>query len=321
MSDRFDDLLFGAVDSATQAAHASGAAAARKRGKRRRNHQILAASALSLALLVGVSGIASASLGGSNREATASTTLAVPPSRTASPGTGASLSPAGGASSSVTIPASTSPLSSATAATPQWLAAADVPFAQAMRWTAEQSQTLSGSAAQNLLTVPYPCVTGDVQSGGFETVVVDAQSLRIRQFVSQGVALGNGAWAAPTAFQAYYSYANDAAALSAFQRIGDDISVCSSPDAGTTQNTKRILVKTAYFTASTRTSFSYILRLRDSQDVPAEVDGNYAAASDYHAYVAIQGDVLEIVEVQGAPAISSPPNDPAILAYIAGLLG
>jgi hypothetical protein len=74
MSERFDDLLSGVVDSAGRAAREPGADAARKRGRQRRNRQRVAASTLSVALLGVAGGVAAVNVHGSNGVPTAPVT-------------------------------------------------------------------------------------------------------------------------------------------------------------------------------------------------------------------------------------------------------
>lgn len=169
MSERFDDLLSGAADFAAGAAREPGASAARERGRKRRNHQRLAASALSLALLGGVGGIAAVSVGHgggtpvANSTASTSPTVSVWPSVSASPSTkptssatpsmtGTRTTPTGSASA----PAATTTKSGSSAGTSQspptvtdpatyvagaWLAASRMPLAQpgVTTWTTDSN--------------------------------------------------------------------------------------------------------------------------------------------------------------------------------------
>lgn len=169
MSERLNDSLSKAADFAACAAREPGAAAARKRGRKRRNHQRLAASALSLALLGGVGGIAAVSVGHgggapvANSTASASPTVSVEPSISASPSTSLSSTPtpsATGTRTAPTVPASGpagtttqggsgngTSQSSPTVTDPDtyvagaWLAAGQLPLAQpgVTTWDPDQS--------------------------------------------------------------------------------------------------------------------------------------------------------------------------------------
>jgi hypothetical protein len=255
MSDRFDDLLFGAVDSAAQAAHAPGAAAARKRGKRRRNHQRLAASALSLALLGGVSGIASASLDGSNRVPTANATAAAPISSTASPSTGASLSPAG-TSSSGTIPASTPPSSQASVPSPAkyvpgaWISSAQMPFARTgyTTWVWQQAVGTSlGNDVYELTVAQYKQVAvcnssrgGSALGDGLATGLAGAQ-FRTYSASDSGKIWPDGTIPAYASQFALF-YLDAAAASAAMNALSADFTACAAEASGANPATGTTIV-------------------------------------------------------------------------------
>ncbi|HTJ68025.1 MAG TPA: hypothetical protein VL551_10880 [Actinospica sp.] len=144
MSDRFDDLLSGVVDTATDAAREPGAAAARKRGRQRRNHKRLAASTLSVVLLGAIGGVAAVSVHNTNgvpaahvtgtavatsAPATPSPTVTVTSSPSSTPTTGASSPSSTAGSTTATSGASTTVVNPAQYVANAWLNASQMPLA------------------------------------------------------------------------------------------------------------------------------------------------------------------------------------------------
>ncbi|MBR7835318.1 hypothetical protein KDL01_18740, partial [Actinospica durhamensis] len=178
MSENFDELLSGVVDSAGGAARKPGAEAARKRGRQRRSRQRLAASALTVAVLGGAGTVAAFSLqyngssgkvpaADSSRSAVATVTSASPspsPSFSASTApTAPTTSPTTGvatASTTTSAPTTSSPSTSQTlwSALPTgWLSPSQVPLDGTLRWTGGGSSTvLSGVALMSQSPILYP---------------------------------------------------------------------------------------------------------------------------------------------------------------------
>jgi hypothetical protein len=127
MSERFGDLLSGVVDSAATAARKPGAAAARERGRQRRNRR-LGAVALSLALLGGAGSMAGVSLSGAPA---ANSTPATSRGGSGGPSVGVSSKASPGVTVSAGSHSSGGAVSPGTYVGGAWLSATQMPFAQA----------------------------------------------------------------------------------------------------------------------------------------------------------------------------------------------
>lgn len=324
MSDRFNDLLSGVVDSAASAAREPGAEAARKRGRQRRNHQRLAASTLSLALLGVVGGVAAVTMNGSTGVPTAHASGTATPAVTDSPSPMPSMSSSPSATASgipgTGTPSATSPSTAVTSSaavvvSESWLTAGQVPFDSTMNWVGGSVEHCTGQLSFNSAYMSGCVQLADPGMGHAATKMDDVT------FASRGVPIGNGAWEPPMASQQFYTYASVAQAQSAFtyitQQIRDeDAAYDQSYDTTTNLQTVSTTTVTAQFTGA----MAIDAKLRDTQGNPTELDGNPSPASDRHYFFAVKGNVLEVVAIRGGPSVSDTSNDTAILQTVADAL-
>lgn len=328
MSEDFDELLSGAVDSAANAARKPGAAVARKRGGQRRTRQRLAASTLAIALLGGVGSVAAVSLGHTARTpvVSATGTASVPPSPTGSASTGpspslsstpsTSSSPTGSPNSTSTSSGTTGPTGS-TSATETWLTASQVPFDSAMNWIAGSPSSCAGT---ELVFMPY--YAGGCSEHTDAGAPHPATKMDTLILSSTGAPTGDGAWIAPAAAQTFYTYPSAADAQSAYdyytQSIRDEDAQFKG---GTAINTGLPLVSTTTVTAQTADAMAIDHTLRDSHGTPAQVDGNPGGYSDVHFFFAVKDDVLEVLQISGGPSVSVTSQDSSTLATVVSALG
>ncbi|HEV2637478.1 MAG TPA: hypothetical protein VGX23_20165 [Actinocrinis sp.] len=134
----------------------------------------------------------------------------------------------------------------------------------------------------------------------------------VNQFRANGQPAEVGAWVIPGVFQSYFSYPNSADARASYNEILQDVSTCSTPDGDA--------VRKATKTESLDNGFAYFETLRNADGTPAESVGNYSNGSDYHNYVVIVGDVVEVVMVTGGPSVDSTSQDKATLALMTSAL-
>ena len=328
MSEDFDELLSGAVDSAANAARKPGAAVARKRGGQRRTRQRLAASTLAIALLGGVGSVAAVSLGHTARTpvVSATGTASVPPSPTGSASTGpspslsstpsTSSSPTGSPNSTSTSSGTTGPTGS-TSATETWLTASQVPFDSAMNWIAGSPSSCAGT---ELVFMPY--YAGGCSEHTDAGAPHPATKMDTLILSSTGAPTGDGAWIAPAAAQTFYTYPSAADAQSAYEYYTQSV---RDEDAqfkgGTAINTGLPLVSTTTVTAQTADAMAIDHTLRDSHGTPAQVDGNPGGYSDVHFFFAVKDDVLEVLQISGGPSVSVTSQDSSTLATVVSALG
>jgi hypothetical protein len=332
MSEDFDDLLSGAVDSAANAARKPGAAVARKRGGQRRARQRLAALTVAVVLLGGVGSAAAVSLGHTARTPIVSATGTA--SASPSPAGSVSISPSAGSNPTATPSQSLSQSSSPTGspgtstspgttgspnsavAVETWLTASQLPFDSAMNWIAGSPNSCAGSL-----------VFESIYAGGCSEHTVPgaahpATKMDTLIFSSTGVPTGDGAWIAPTASQTFYTYPNAADARSAYQYFTEQIRDEDAGFAGgIAVNTGLPLVSTTIITVQTESSVASDHTLRDSHGNPAQVDGNPGGYSDVHFFFAVNGDLLEVLQISGGPSVSDASHDGSTLATVRSALG
>jgi hypothetical protein len=344
MSEDFDDLLSGAVESAAGAARKPGAAVARKRGGQRRTRQRLAASTLAVALLGGVGSVAAVSLGHSGR--TPTVTVTGTPSPSPSPTGSASTSPSPSLSPSPSMsptrtqtqsstpawsqgtdtntwPGTASSTGSVTSASENWLTASQLPFGSAMNWDAGSPNFCSGSSLIFAATyfggcsehtdpgAPHPATKMD-------TLIFSPSGAATPTSTSTGGTI----WLAPVAVQTYYAYANAADAQSAYQYITQAIRDEDAQYKGSIAvNTGLPLVSTTTVTSQTADSIAMDDTLRDTHGNPADTDGNYGGYSDFHFFFAVKGDLIDVLQFSGGPSISDNSQDGSTLAAVVTALG
>lgn len=334
MSEDFDDLLSGAVDSAADAARKPGAAVARKRGGQRRTRQRLTALTVAVVLLGGVGSAAAVSLGHTGRTpivsatGTASASPSSAGSVSAGPSTGStptstpsrSLSSSSSPSSTGSPGTSTSPgitgSPNSAVAVETWLTASQLPFDSAMNWIAGSPTSCTGSLIFGSI---YPGGCSEHTDPGAPHPATRMDTLI---FTSTGVPTGDGAWIAPTASQTFYTYRNAADARSAYQYFTEQIRDEDADFVGDIAiNTGLPLVSTTIITVQTESSVASDHTLRDSHGNPAQLDGNPSGYSDVHFFFAVNGDLLEVLQISGGPSVSDASHDGSTLATVRGALG
>lgn len=197
------------------------------------------------------------------------------------------------------------PDSSATPTAPgAWLTADQLPFAATMHWEPEGVQAFTGSTMG--LPVVWACQTSD------GTAIEDAKTVLVNQYRANGQPAEVGAWVAPIVFQSYYSFPNSTVAHAMYSDILHDLSTCSTPDGDT--------VRKATKTESMDNGFAYVETLRNADGTPAQEEGNYNNGSDYHTYVVVVGDFVDILMVTGGPSVDSTSQDKATLALMTSAL-
>lgn len=122
----------------------------------------------------------------------------------------------------------------------------------------------------------------------------------------------------PSATQEINTYSSVAAAQAAYQAIEKDAANCSKADFENVDGVASTEVATT--TASITDGFAYTDVLRTDQGRPAQVNGNYSAASDYHVYVVLSGNRVEVVYLAGGPAVDDARRDAAALGVLAAAL-
>ncbi|MBR7831718.1 DUF4232 domain-containing protein [Actinospica durhamensis] len=308
MSERFDDLMAGLVDSA--GAHsAPGPALARKRGRQRRTRQRLAASTLSLALLGTAGGVAATSLGQGHGTPlpTGHTGAAVPTgSASASASTPASPSPdsapstPAGASTSAN-PATSNPTSSLVPGTyspGNWYQPTDLPLA---------SSTLVWVPVSDMLGTRIGGNVGEVESSG------DGASTNLAYF-GDGCQISSLNAAPATEYEDYtgadnntflstadnaiaadvehlvYFYSDSSAASSAWNAIGSGFHHCVATDSGTNPTTGGETTGTTTQTSSAAESQCW-------SNVTTPTGHPAGDGTSDHACFVQQGNVIEAVDL------------------------
>jgi hypothetical protein len=317
VSKDFDTTLSDALDLAAGASQTTGASAARIRGRQRTVRRRIIVTTASVALVAVGATVAfkaiSSSDGGSPRMTAASPSATADASVTALPRpvTTPSESPSSSPTGSPSAPATGS-----TAASEHWLTPAQIPFDNAMNWTAGSPNSCNGSMVF-LPIYPGGCSEHNAPRDAHAALKMDTVI-----FNSTGVPTGNGAWAPPAADQAFYTYASAAAAQSSFQYITDSfLKVDSQLAVATDAITKRPLISTTTVTAHMSGSMAIDHKLRDDNGTPGMLNGNGSGSSDIHFFFAVKGDIVEVLEIQGGPSISDSSNDAAILQTVINALG
>jgi hypothetical protein len=213
-----------------------------------------------------------------------------------------------------TIPAAAQTAPSSPIAPPQsWLAPAQVPFDSTVHWNGgTDSSAHSGVSALSQQPIVYPCA-----NHGYQAVAHSASGFTTNTYTGSGTA---GFDQTATATQSHLTYPTATAAHNAFQAIKQDLAGCAAQSAVVSANTNRPMTGTETDTANTADSLAYTYILRDNQGQPAQENGNYGAASDYHAYAVVNGATLEILWLGGGPVIDDTSNDAALLQTLAGTL-
>ncbi|HET9173174.1 MAG TPA: hypothetical protein VFN97_27345 [Actinospica sp.] len=324
MSKDFDSTLSDAIDLAAGAAHTAGASAARSRGRERTVRKRIVVSATSFVLVAAGAGAAfglTAHHGGGTPHVTAAS-----PSATASASATAGPSPSGTPSASPSGSASTTgspsaPPSRATAtgqasASENWLTPTELIYDITMSWQAA-GPTSCGTGSYELYALyPGGCSEHTLPHDPHPAVKMDTET-----FSAPSVPTGNGAWAGTTAAQEFYTYASAADAQAAYQYftqqiLGEDSQFAGSSDA----DTHLPVTSTTTETAHADGAMAIDDELRQSDGKPAQLNGNPSDASDRHYFLAVRGDLVEMVVVQGGPAVSDTSDDASYLQSVISAL-
>jgi hypothetical protein len=308
MSERFDDLLSGAVDSASSAAHEPGADAARKRGRQRRNRQRLAASTLSLALLGVVGGVAAVTIHGSNAvpAASVSATASASPTGSASPlpavtpwptASGGPSSPSADPSTTTTTAAASPSVTASPGAyvASAWLAPQQMPFSQAgvTQWAYNSfnyGSHLGGHVYE--LGTDGGWVIGCSEDMGGHNLTSLAAGLVGAQYqaftgASSDKILPNGAIPAYTD-QAAYFYHDAAQAEAAMNGLTGDFARCKASLTGVDATTGSSLVGETQQTTGTQDAQCWTVLARNAKSTGGET---------IHDCFVRSGNVVEEVHV------------------------
>lgn len=263
MSERFDDLLSGAVDSASRAAHEPGAAAARNRGRQRRNRRRLAASTLSLALLGAVGTVAAVSVHGTpnalpaaHASNSAAVTASAAPSAPASPDASASLDSSPATSATATATKSALVVSPNTYVPAAWLSPQQMPLYQPgmVDWTYDTynyGTHLSGHVYKSDLShLENWCSETLTVAGSLTSLEHGLAGAQYQSFTgsnSDGI-LPNRTIPAFTVQVAYF-YPNAADATAAMNGLAGDFAGCATHTTGVNPSTGMHLTGSAEQTA------------------------------------------------------------------------
>jgi hypothetical protein len=193
-----------------------------------------------------------------------------------------------------------------------------MPLDGAMHWSG--SSPTSCTAGSFAITALYP---GGCQEHTVPNDPYPAEQMDTGAFAATGVPTGNGAWGGTTADQEFYSYASSADAQAAYQNITHQILTEDSQFAGDTDtyNKNLAVTSTTVTTAQTGDGIAIDNKLRDSDGKPSELNGNPGNASDRHYYFAVKGDIVEMVVLEGGPAVSDTSGDSAALQTVVSALG
>jgi hypothetical protein len=242
-------------------------------------------------------------------------------SQTPAAGAAASSAPTAGAGAPSPGAASTATTSSTavpdwTTLPTSWLSPAEVPFSSAFHWTGgspSTAQTAPGTLDSTPIT--YPCV-------GYASPNDIVYLQTAKNYGTNSFEPGAGA---PTslsgqagAYQSYALFASDAAAQAAFTSIGQDVAKCDEQIQSVTS--KLPGTASTAKTVDTGDTLAYTYVLRDEKGNPAQVEGNYSSSADYHAYVVLKANLIDIVWLDGDSSIDGSGSDTAYLAAISGAL-
>lgn len=257
-------------------------------------------------------GCATACSGHSSTSAAGAATTSAAPARAAG---AATTAPAAQASQTSSNTAAAAPAATPTwSAVPRtWLSPAQVPLDADLHWTGGAASTAqSGVALLGETPVLYPCM-----SRGFADFTSSSIGYAANYFIVAANA-SNTRFNTPRATQEYNVYRSAAAARTAFQSIKQDVSHCSGHDLQDAFGVPS--TQTATVTGDTANSFAFTNILRTDQGKPAQTEGNYGSASDYHTYVVLSGNLIEVVYLEGGPAVDPSGNDSAALATLVNTL-
>ncbi|WP_034268212.1 hypothetical protein [Actinospica robiniae] len=336
MSEHFDELLSGVVESASSAAREPGAAAARKRGRQRRTRQRLASSALTVAVLGGAGGVAAVSLNhsGPGKVPVANSSVSASASViTASPSPSQSASESASPTAPTQNPTTTTP-SDTNSGTPTssipsavktfwsavpagWLSPSLVPLDGTLHWAGGGVSTaLSGVALMGQTPILYPCADA---ANGYPIFSKDVAGFSMNSFTATADVTGAGFDGTSGARQEYVRYSSVAAAQAAYAALVRDVGACSVlKDMTDVKNVPSTEVATKTATVSDGVAYTDIRRT--DQGRPAQVNGNYTA-SDYHGYVVRSGNLLDIVFLDGGSPVDDSSHDSAALTTMIRALG
>lgn len=200
-------------------------------------------------------------------------------------------------------------------AVPQtWLSPSQVPLDATLHWTGGAASTAqSGVDLLGQTPMLYPCM-----NHGFAAFTSSSTGFAVNSFTATPETSSTGFNSTPRATQEYNVYRSAAAANTAYQAIEQDVRNCST---SALEDYKGVpSTQTAAVTARAADGFAFTTILRTDQGKPALTEGNYGSASDYHTYVVLSGNLIEVVHLQGGPVVDPSGSDSAALATLADAL-
>lgn len=269
-------------------------------------------------LSVAVLGCASACSGHSSDSASAPAGFVVGPAgdhgasavATASASSPASASASPAPTEAASAQAVPAVLRTLPAASPGWLAPSQVPLDASLHWTGGAASTAqNGVGLLRVTPILYPAA-----DDGYATFVKDVVGFATNSFTATVGATGDVFNGAPAAVQEYVTYTDTAAAKAAYQAIEKDAASRATDDLEDVHGvpSKELVTPTASITDG----FAYTDVFRTDGGEPAQVEGNYSMDSDYHTYVVLSGNVLEVLYLAGGPAVDGSAQDGAALTAL-----
>jgi hypothetical protein len=231
LPDRFDELLSGAVDTATRAASPRGAETARRRGGTRRARRRLVASAMSLVLLGAVGGVAAATFGGSAKHTPAGSPT---PGASQTWSVVASPNPNTSQNSTVTAP------NPDTVAPSAWLSGTQLPFGTGYSdtWAIESPAGPENTLLTDSVYKQHPGIVfcGALISGAVNPIPAGAVVQQYRAFDGSQKFTVRGQAFAELADQQILFFSTAAAAQSAWNTVPSDFEFCKQQLTNNTTN-------------------------------------------------------------------------------------
>ncbi|MBR7839701.1 hypothetical protein KDL01_41005, partial [Actinospica durhamensis] len=199
-----------------------------------------------------------------------------------------------------------------------WLSPSQVPLDGTLRWTGGGSSTvLSGVALMSQSPILYPCTDA---ANGYPAFAKDVVGFAMNNFTATNDVSAADFDGTPGASQKYVRYSSTSAAQAAYAALEKDVAACSTlKDMTDVNNVPSTQVTTT--TATIANGVAYTVILRTDQGKPAQENGNYSGASDYHAYVVRSGNLIDIVYLAGGAVVDDSSHDSASLETMIMALG
>ena len=200
----------------------------------------------------------------------------------------------------------------------RWLTPSQLPLDGSLRWTGGAASTaLSGVDLMSQTPILYPCADA---ADGYPTFSKDVVGFAMNGFTANGDVSAAHFDGTPHAVQEYVRYRSTSAARAAYAALEQDVAQCSTlKDMTDVHKVPSTQVTTT--TATLTDAVAYTVILRTDQGKPAQVDGNYSGASDYHVYIVRSGNLVEVVYLAGGAAVDESGHDAASLGMLVDALG